>query len=167
MEIFVFNFRVIQSSFYKDYIDNKPFEKGKLYLNEEPPDTVKNMENPYDTLLRDYLCNESGESYYVDYAYYNGKYYVYFGALPVLLLFLPYYIITGTHLSILGVISVIGIFFVVSIYAFTYIVFKNGISIRHTSIFYFFIAYFLLSQDFFILLGGLSFTLFQTCYLLH
>jgi hypothetical protein len=44
------------------------------------------MENPYDTYLRDKV---TGGTFGWDYAYYNGKYYVYFGIVPCLILFLP------------------------------------------------------------------------------
>lgn len=62
---------------------------GHFYLNEDPPSALVNMENPYDRNLRDDVVRESGESYKWDTAYYNGKYYVYFGIVPELLFFLP------------------------------------------------------------------------------
>lgn len=53
------------------------------------------MENPYDRALRDQL----GVSYHWDHAFYNGKYYMYFGVVPVFLVFLPFRIITGASLT--------------------------------------------------------------------
>lgn len=37
--------------------------------------------------------------YYSDHAFYNGKYYMYFGVVPAILLFLPYLLITGQDLT--------------------------------------------------------------------
>ncbi len=51
----------------------------------KPSQELLNMANPYDTNLRDSL----NVDYYWDYAFFNGKYYVYFGIVPCLILFLP------------------------------------------------------------------------------
>lgn len=53
------------------------------------------VENPYDTI--NLLANQI--HYQADYAYYEGNYYVYFGIVPELLLYLPYYLLTGRDLS--------------------------------------------------------------------
>lgn len=53
------------------------------------------MGNPYDPVLR----RETGVFYHWDHAFYNGKYYMYFGVVPVFLLFLPFRIITGISLT--------------------------------------------------------------------
>ena len=85
---------------------------GKLYLEEEVPKFLLEMENPYDYALR----RAQGQTYYWDAALYNGHYYVYFGVVPCLLTFLPYYVITGTHLSndislfIFAILFIIGCF---------------------------------------------------------
>ncbi len=68
---------------------------GQLYLKEEPPAYLAEMENPYDKTERDQQKNLTGESYYWDAAYFEGKYYVYFGVLPVLMLYLPYQLLIG------------------------------------------------------------------------
>ena len=62
------------------------FLNGKLYLEEEVPKFLLEMENPYDYALR----RAQGKSYYWDAALYNGHYYVYFGVVPCLLTYLPY-----------------------------------------------------------------------------
>ena len=54
------------------------------------------MDNPYDKGARDELQKQTGESYLFDVAYYEGHYYVYFGVLPVLLFYLPFYLLTGS-----------------------------------------------------------------------
>lgn len=74
------------------------FSEGQLYLEKEPPEYLAEMENPYDTTERSHQAALSGENYYWDAAYFDGHYYVYFGVLPVLLLYLPYYLLTGNSL---------------------------------------------------------------------
>ena len=67
----------------------KAFMNKQVYLETEPPETLVNMENPYDTGERDIVMRDNGTYYKWDHAYYNGKYYVYFGALPALVYYLP------------------------------------------------------------------------------
>ena len=62
-----------------------------LDYNDMDPKLLE-LDNPYDPSLRE------GVSYHWDHAFYNGKYYMYFGVVPVFLLFLPFRIITGTSL---------------------------------------------------------------------
>lgn len=71
---------------------------GKLYLEKQPPDYLAEMENPYDMVERERLEAEAGEYYYWDAAYFEGRYYVYFGVIPVLLVYLPFRAITGSHI---------------------------------------------------------------------
>lgn len=75
----------------------KSMAHGKLYLEEEPPNWLLNMEDPYDRGARDQLVKETGEGYLWDVAYYEGHYYVYFGVVPVILFYLPFYMATGAH----------------------------------------------------------------------
>ncbi len=70
--------------------------KGQVYLDEEPPQWLQEMEDPYDKGARDQLEKATGESYLFDVAYYDGHYYVYFGIVPELLFYLPFYLVTGT-----------------------------------------------------------------------
>lgn len=74
----------------------KAFSEGSLFLLDEPCETLVNMENPYDPSERNRIM-EFGE-WYFDHAYYNGHYYVYFGAGPVVCLYLPYYLLTGENM---------------------------------------------------------------------
>lgn len=69
--------------------------KGQLYLDAQPPEWLQEMEDPYDKGARDELQKETGEEYLFDVAYHDGHYYVYFGVVPVLLFYLPCYLITG------------------------------------------------------------------------
>lgn len=70
---------------------SRSLAKGQVYLDDEPPAELLEMENPYDTKLR----NEKGIGYLWDHAYYQGKYYVYFGVMPALIYYLPWYLLTG------------------------------------------------------------------------
>lgn len=92
------------------------FLRGHTYLEVEPSETLKNLKNPYDRKARAAAMKESGDDYLWDVAFYNNKYYVYFGVAPVITYYLPYYILTGHRLKtypavvITVVAAVIGIF---------------------------------------------------------
>ncbi len=64
---------------------------GHFYVDDAPSEGLLQAPNPYDT---QYLQANNIE-YRADYAYFNGKYYVYFGIVPELLLYLPFHMITG------------------------------------------------------------------------
>lgn len=72
---------------------------GHFYLNDQPPEYLVNMENPYDSTLRGNLQSETGEEFLFDFAFYDGKYYCYFGIVPALLFFVPFKWIMGYHLQ--------------------------------------------------------------------
>ena len=82
------------------------FLDGRLYLDKEPPEYLAELDNPYDRSERDAARVDAKESYYWDAAYFEGKYYVYFGVVPVLLLYLPYRAIVGVHLPHFVAISI-------------------------------------------------------------
>ena len=65
---------------------------GRLDLEEDPPEALLALENPYDAAARD-AANIQGGRW--DHALYNGRYYVYFGIVPCLLFQLPFEAITG------------------------------------------------------------------------
>ncbi len=65
--------------------------KGKVYIdNDDVPQSLKDMENPYDTATRSMASTQTGDSYRWDVAYFDGHYYVYFGIVPLLLMYLPF-----------------------------------------------------------------------------
>lgn len=72
--------------------------EGHVYLDLHVPSYLQDMENPYDAQERFRLAYETGEPSYWDYAFFNGRYYCYFGIVPALLLFVPYKVITGHDL---------------------------------------------------------------------
>lgn len=67
---------------------------GKTNLLQEPSEELTNLENPYDITQRENI------DYLWDVAYYNNSYYIYFGILPALILFVPYKIFTGEYLPL-------------------------------------------------------------------
>lgn len=72
----------------------KSLDAGVPYLLETPPEELTSMENPYDMFLRSEIVGDDKW----DYAYYDGKYYVYFGILPCLLFYWPVYHFLGLGL---------------------------------------------------------------------
>lgn len=71
------------------------FENKQVHLLEEPSAELNALENPYDRNAR-----ESSDAYVLwDHVYYNHHYYSYYGIAPVVLLFLPYHLITGYYFS--------------------------------------------------------------------
>lgn len=87
------------------------FENGHVYLDDEPSEALKNMENPYDYAAR----YAEGVDFKWDHAYFNGKYYVYFGAVPAVLMYLPYNLITGNDLPNYIAVYILGIFYIVGV----------------------------------------------------
>lgn len=68
--------------------------EGHVYLNQTPPSYMSQMENPYDYAKRVELMQKTGEVFNLDFAYYNGRYYSYYGIVPTLLFYLPFVAIT-------------------------------------------------------------------------
>ena len=64
---------------------------GRLDLEKDPPAAMAALQNPYDTAAR----QEAAPDALWDVAYYNGRYYVYFGIVPCLLFQLPFEALTG------------------------------------------------------------------------
>lgn len=65
--------------------------RGSVVLDYKPSEGLLDAPNPYDTI---YL-QANGIEYRADYAFFNNKYYVYFGIVPEVLLYLPYHMLTG------------------------------------------------------------------------
>ncbi len=73
----------------------KALVDGQLSLEIEPPRWLSEIDNPYDVHAREAAAAETGEEYKWDIAYYEGRYYLYFGIVPCLLLYVPMYLATG------------------------------------------------------------------------
>lgn len=86
---------------------------GHIYLDIEVDPLLLEMENPYDPQARIDL----GVEYQWDTAFYNGHYYMYFGVVPVFLVFLPYLILTGTSLTTYHATQIFVAFFIAGVFA--------------------------------------------------
>ena len=67
---------------------------GQPWLQEKPPAWLSEVENPYDPTVRG-----DRDPIIFDYAYFEGRYWSYYGVLPVFLLFLPFKLLTGQDLA--------------------------------------------------------------------
>ncbi len=91
---------------------------GHLYIDYDDIDSrLLEMENPYDPEARSAL----GVSFHWDHAFYEGKYYMYFGIVPVFLLFLPYRVIFGTSLTTYHASQIFAALFICGVFALFYV----------------------------------------------
>lgn len=91
------------------------FAAGQVSLLDTPSEELLALENPYDWGER----SKAGVSYKWDHLLYDGKYYSYYGIAPVLLLFLPYHLITGFYFptpEAVFIFGALGIFFLTLAY---------------------------------------------------
>ncbi len=86
------------------------FQKGQLHLDVKVEENLLALEDPYEVGLR------KEANYLWDRAYYNGKYYSYFGVAPVITFWYPYYHATGylpttnTAILTISIFSIIALF---------------------------------------------------------
>lgn len=73
--------------------------EGSVALLEKPAEAFLSMTNPYDLDYRRDILIRNNATYLWDTAYFEGKYYVYFGVVPALLFHFPYHVLTGGALS--------------------------------------------------------------------
>jgi hypothetical protein len=68
------------------------FVRGHLYASVAPNPALARLPDPYDPV--------ANAPYRIhDMTYFQGRYYLYFGVTPVVLLFLPWRLLTGTHIT--------------------------------------------------------------------
>jgi len=79
------------SHYYQDLGDS--FLHGSLSLLQKPPEALATLDNPY------YLDERKDIDSLFDASYYNGNYYLYFSALPVILFYIPVRLIFGVFPS--------------------------------------------------------------------
>ena len=105
----------------KTFADKQQYDRmgdallqGHLYIDNGNIDPIlEGMENPYDTDARKRL----GVKFHWDEAYYNHHYYMYFGVVPTIILFIPYKLLTGNVLmsyqatQIFASLTIIGLFY--------------------------------------------------------
>ena len=92
------------------------FAAGQLSLLDVPSEKLAALENPFDTTVREAEGIEADVDYLWDMAYYNGRYYCYFGVVPCVLFYLPVYLITGSHLSDGVLMMLLAVFIYAGIY---------------------------------------------------
>lgn len=97
---FYYNDKAVLDQMSKELPD--AFMHGQVSLLTEPSEDLLAMDNPYDWGAR------SGEGVRAswDHVLYDGKYYSYYGIAPVLTLFLPFRLITGSYLPCMNAILI-------------------------------------------------------------
>lgn len=101
--------------------------KGQVHLEREPSDKFKSLENPYDGGERTRAGLKRGSDYLWDVAYFEGKYYVYFGILPAILM-LPYHLITGNYIGTPAVVLIFSLLTAISFKSLIKHIFKRYFS---------------------------------------
>ncbi len=72
------------------------FRKGRIDLDLAVDPKLLSLTNPWSPSERD----AAHVSYYWDHAFYNGKYYSYYGPMPVILVSFPFYFLTGMRYAL-------------------------------------------------------------------
>ncbi len=104
----------------------RAFLNGKAYIdNNDIPDFLKDTNNPYDTSSRLTLSQLYGEDVRWDVSYYDGHYYVYFGIVPLLLMYLPFRIIFNAPFPSSVGILVFAVLFTVGVYLLLSLIVKH------------------------------------------
>ena len=100
------------------------FLKGQLYLDMPVDPRLAAMENPYDAQERDKLNLDENSGGW-DHAFYKGRYYVYFGAVPALIIFAPYKLIVGKSLAAYHATQIFAALFIIGLFALLYFLAKK------------------------------------------
>lgn len=96
------------------------FSRGEVALDRPVAPELAAMENPYDPHLR-YRTTE----FEWDVAFYDGAYYCYFGVVPCVLFYLPFYLLTGYGLDNLWVVMLTLPIFLAGVFAFFYLLLRR------------------------------------------
>lgn len=97
------------------------FLEGHLYIDYDDIDPkLLALDNPYDPDARE----AADVSFHWDHAFYNGCYYMYFGVVPVFLLFLPYRFITGMSLTTYHATQIFAALFICGVFSLFYMLGK-------------------------------------------
>ena len=93
------------------------FLMGQLYFDTEVDPALLALENPYDPAARQAtgVYNRQWNDMW-DHAYYDGHYYMYFGVVPVLLMFMPYQLLTGQPLTTYHATQVFAALFIIGLF---------------------------------------------------
>lgn len=98
------------------------FLEGHLYIDYDDIDPkLIALDNPYDPEARE----AADVSFHWDHAFYNGHYYMYFGVVPVFLLFLPYRLLTGMSLTTYHATQIFTALFIAGVFSLFYMLGKT------------------------------------------
>ena len=86
---------------------------GRVWLDFTPPKYLSEMANPYDFNARLKLARETGEAFKLDFAFFDGKYYSYYGIVPTLIFYLPFVALTGLPLNNSVPVLLMGVVFII------------------------------------------------------
>ena len=103
-------------------------KEGKVSLDYPASDEFLKLSNPYDTNLRNNTKLKINSDFIWDTSFYKGKYYVYFGVVPVLTSYLPYHLITGRDLQNHHIVYVMVLLTVISFLYLMYQIIKRWFS---------------------------------------
>ena len=101
------------------------FLSGKIYIDKPVNPRLAAMKNPYDPQARAELNFGEEDDWAWDHAFYKGRFYVYFGAVPALLVFLPYKLIVGEPLAAYHGTQIFVAFFIIGVFALFFLLAKN------------------------------------------
>ena len=87
---------------------------GRLDMDLPVPDELLALENPYNTQDRIAMGSEDIPLYW-DHAYYEGKYYCYFGVIPIVMFYVPYELITGQYMPTPLAIAIAGVLAIIAV----------------------------------------------------
>ena len=102
---------IIDSPLYVQQLD--AWLKGQLHLDIVPDSRISAMANPYDT--SDFYRQQVGIIF--DRTYYNDKFYTYYGIAPLLMTYLPIYVVTGKVPTPIVVTTILALLSVIAIHA--------------------------------------------------
>lgn len=91
------------------------FKKGRVDLDLEVDPKLLALSNPWNPSER----SAAGVRYYWDHAFYNGKYYSYYGPLPVIVASFPFYFLTGGRYALTAFgLEIVGMAFLIPSFLF-------------------------------------------------
>jgi len=108
--LILFSFVCVYTSYNERYMDNPVHQQynkflvdaliqGRTWLDYGTPQNLLNAERPYDNDYRIANGYKFNSDVMWDWAWYKGRFYCYFGAVPAVMLYLPYKLVTGSYLS--------------------------------------------------------------------
>lgn len=96
--------------------------KTNIDVNFDGMEELQKLDNPYDSNQRDTI-EKVGRVW--DTAYYDGKLYVYFGVVPVMLFYLPYYLVTGSGFPTWIGVFIMGVWILLAVFYFLHQLMKR------------------------------------------